>query len=532
MRLVLFVVACIVLTSQASADLYSVQKSSSGDFSVVAGSDPSSVVSVYYANEVGSLGWARIVLNSSSSYSHDDQAFGTGFAEGYLTQELAFDYWSNFMVNEYGAHGPSDKLIGFMQAQYAFAQKFAQSGASSSDPFAKAAHIIMTQFAGFAAGYKAAAPSLQALSDFQLYFVAAAGDLENLDTAFPSSEKHVLRQANPLADHRYQDYLMTDCSSLVRILPDLSDVVATHATWRRYYAMLRLWKTINYSFYPTVSIAGSPSLQSSKDDYYTTGNNLVVMETTNNVFDNALYQKLSTSTLLSWQRAMIANYIAVDGASWVSAFSQFASGTYTNQWIVVDMKKFTPRSQPQAGFVWIAEEIPGLVATQDVTPIVVSKQFWPSYNVPFFKQVYDLSGYPSAVAKYGTEFTYENCSRALMFSRDAPKSKSIADVQKIIRYNDFQHDPLSAGNPLLTIASRADLIDSSSKTMKPSAFGAIDAKVTSFTMIDAQRSLVQCGPTTNQQAPFVWSTSSFESVQHVGVPDRFDFPWVTYSDFE
>ena len=41
-------------------------------------------------------------------------------------------------------------------------------------------------------------------------------------------------------------------------------------------------------------------------------------------------------------RAMIANRIAKDGREWRNAFVQRNSGTYNNQWMIIDYKKFTP----------------------------------------------------------------------------------------------------------------------------------------------------------------------------------------------
>lgn len=46
--------------------------------------------------------------------------------------------------------------------------------------------------------------------------------------------------------------------------------------------------------------------------------------------------------------------------------------------------------------------------------------------------------------------------------------------RSLIRYNDWENDPLSLGNPSNAIASRYDLRKTSA-----SAFGAIDAKITS-----------------------------------------------------
>ena len=38
---------------------------------------------------------------------------------------------------------------------------------------------------------------------------------------------------------------------------------------------------------------------------------------------------------------------------------------------------------PEADVLWIAEQVPGLVATMDVTAVLAAKQFWPSYNIAY-----------------------------------------------------------------------------------------------------------------------------------------------------
>ena len=40
----------------------------------------------------------------------------------------------------------------------------------------------------------------------------------------------------------------------------------------------------------------------------------------------------------------------------------------------------------QAGLMWVAEQIPGLTAAADMTA-TLERGYWPSYNVPFFREV-------------------------------------------------------------------------------------------------------------------------------------------------
>ena len=70
-------------------------------------------------------------------------------------------------------------------------------------------------------------------------------------------------------------------------------------------------------------------------------------------------------------------------------------------------------------------------------------------------------------------------------------------------------------------------------TTAPDASGAIDAKLSSASWMasadGAMRVLAKSGPTFETQKPFQWSTSAFNHIAHIGLPDLFNFEWV---DFE
>ena len=56
------------------------------------------------------------------------------------------------------------------------------------------------------------------------------------------------------------------------------------------------------------------------------------------------------------------------------------------RYMIVDLKRFTPGSDLPAGLLWVAEQIPGLVASGDVTE-QLARGYWPSYNIPYFPEV-------------------------------------------------------------------------------------------------------------------------------------------------
>jgi len=238
------------------------------------------------------------------------------------------------------------------------------------------------------------------------------------------------------------------------------------------------------------------------------------METSNNIFNQSLYSAVSTSSLLSWQRTAIANRVATNGATWYQYFAYYNSGTYNNQWMIVDFKQ----ARMGAGLLWVVEQIPGYVEGSDLTPWVLANSYWASYNIPYFKDIYSVSGYAAMFQKYGNEFSWESCPRANIFRRNESAVETVEDVKALMRYNNYLVDPIEDRNPFWAIASRGDLA-----TSNPSPFGGLDSKVTSSKL--RGNSIAQCGPTHVDLPPFSWA-SSFNNWPHYGQPQTWNFDWM------
>lgn len=67
----------------------------------------------------------------------------------------------------------------------------------------------------------------------------------------------------------------------------------------------------------------------SLDDFYILGSGLVMLQTTNSVFNQTLIKQVVPESLLAWQRVRIANMMANDGKTWAETFSKCNSGKYT-----------------------------------------------------------------------------------------------------------------------------------------------------------------------------------------------------------
>ncbi len=69
------------------------------------------------------------------------------------------------------------------------------------------------------------------------------------------------------------------------------------------------------------------------------------------------------------------------------------AGTYNNQYMVIDYKLAGSAPFP-ANTLWIVEQIPGYTHSDDVTAVLNRLGFWPSYNIPFFPDIFAIRWAP------------------------------------------------------------------------------------------------------------------------------------------
>lgn len=84
--------------------------------------------------------------------------------------------------------------------------------------------------------------------------------------------------------------------------------------------------------------------------------------------------------------------------AWVDLFARYNSGTYNNQWTVVDYKMFKPGQPiPDKDMLWILEQTPGFTETMDVTYYLKRFTYFPSYNIPMISTISQISGFSKKV---------------------------------------------------------------------------------------------------------------------------------------
>lgn len=66
----------------------------------------------------------------------------------------------------------------------------------------------------------------------------------------------------------------------------------------------------------------------SLDDFYILSSGLILLQTTNSVYNKTLLKQVVPKTLLAWQRVRVANMMAEGGKEWAQIFSKHNSGKW------------------------------------------------------------------------------------------------------------------------------------------------------------------------------------------------------------
>ncbi|XP_074866740.1 phospholipase B-like 1 isoform X2 [Carettochelys insculpta] len=187
------------------------------------------------------------------------------------------------------------------------------------------------------------------------------------------------------------------------------------------------------------------------------------------------------------------------------------------------MDRIKPFRKSQQLFVAVADRMKGHPgSSQRISSwITTCIRYWPSYNIPFHENIYNLSGYTEYVEKYGLDFSYELTPRAKIFRRDQGKVTDLETMKYIMRYNNYMKEPYARHNPCNTICCRGDLNPS-----LPMPSGCYDSKVSDFHMASVFAACAVNGPSVEDGLP-VFSWKQFNGTKHQGLPEFYNFDFIT-----
>jgi hypothetical protein len=540
--LVLSVIFVVFLHSVSSVKLSIIWDEKISSYGLRRGSADDYISLVEYRSEINKTGWDYLDIKTNPQYNDIDQAYTAGLVEALVTSDLIKLHWHNTLEG-YCTEPLSpycQRLKNYVETNAGWMQKQFDAEADTN-PYWHQVRLFLIQMQGLIDGYKFAQSSRPSLTKFiykpditGLLLFQIGGDLGDLESALKmEGKKQVTGDGH--------------CSALVKLTPGNKDLYAAQDTWSGYNTMLRILKKYSFGYHLTpgssqlipgqhTTFSSYPGILLSLDDFYVISSGLVTMETTIGNDNEALWKYVQpTNSVFEAIRTVVANRLATSGSQWAQIFSQYNSGTYNNQWMIVDYNLFTPgASWLNDGLLYVLEQIPGMIMKKDVTEVLRNQSYWPSYNIAYFKEIFNASGGPEMVAKYGDWFTYERSPRANIFRRDHRKVVDVDSFLQLMRYNDYTNDPLSkcectppysAEN---AISARCDLNPANGTypfaALGHRAHGGLDAKLTTSTMMKSLEFVAVSGPTFDPLPPFQWSKSDYaKTVTHVGHPDLWTF---------
>ncbi|XP_060067445.1 phospholipase B-like 1 [Ylistrum balloti] len=529
--LILVVVAviarCVTSASYENGCVYCKGKQCQYKKSVVAG-DCTALAS--YNDTLMETGWG--ILDISAGYgkvkfTDQELMYGAGFIEGVLTAKRIYEHYQNandfFLSKKSAAY--IAKLQDFLSAQDEWMRQMVVN--NQADSVWRHVGLVLDQYDGLIDGYKSAAPDNWKLEVFAFQVLNGVGDLIDLQHALdPDSIPNWKKMSKEEAKLYVQRHGF--CSALIKVSGAYENVFMSHSSWFMYQFTMRIFKHWNINVQDSgtsarqMSFSSYPGFLESLDDFYLLGSNMVLLQTTNNVFNSSLYKFVQPQSLLAWHRVRVASMMASTGREWADIFSKFNSGTYNNQYMLVDLKQIELGKAIKDNALWVVEQIPTKVTAGDQTPILRTG-YWPSYNVPFYEDIYNMSGYPDFVAQHGVDNSYQLAPRAKIFRRDQAKVVDLQSMKHIMRYNDYKHDPYSEGDSCNAICCRGDLKHTSS-----SASGCYDTKVSDFHMAQNFVADIINGPTLGTGLPpFQWTDAFKDS--HIGLPMEYSFDFLRTS---
>ncbi|CAF0754477.1 unnamed protein product [Brachionus calyciflorus] len=489
-------------------------------------------------------GWSTLEIETNEQASDYDQAYAAGFLEGTLTK----DFITLHLMNTVGdfcsdtTTSVCSRLIEFLTNNFEWLNE--QILKSPDDPYWHQVNLVFAQFYGLYHGYYNVTYDLKhGVNVFDSMVRDIRPYLNFLALQLNGDMSELLASISKISD----PFMAGSCSALIKLLPNNEDIYVSHVTWTEYESMLRIVKHYNFNFHLSrqgsglipgseITFTSYPGILASIDDFYILNSNLVVMETTIGNSNVDLWKYVTTETNLYWVRILVANRLSYSGVNWAQWFSMHNSGTYNNEWMVVDYKLFYPGEPLRDNLFIVLEQIPGQVKWEDKTDVLRTRTYWPSYNLASYPEIYNISGTFDAYVKYGDFFSYDGSPRASIFRRDHSKVVDMESMIKLMRYNNYTQEPYAKCecNPPYTgentISARSDLNPASGNypfdALGHRDHGATDMKVTSFKMAQNLEFIGINGPTYDDKdvPPFEWSKADFgNTTNHFGHPDKWEF---------
>lgn len=524
-----------------------------------------SIITIEYQKTLLSEGWDKLYINAKDKKTNPFiLAYLIGFGEGKLTYEAIGTFYHNIIHNfNKEKEGSLNQLRLFYTDVLRILNKrmltFLEVYKTKREQdFYYKVFYFYSQLYGMHAGYnyqnnKRGKYSQISLIDF--FILQADGEMPELLRWMRNKSKNYRVNVGD-ADYFEKAFdintedpelawreiiRQSRCSSLIYLnnINNTYDVFSGHVTWADYYETYRIYKyfkidisDINYE----ASFSSYPGFLSSTDDFIINKHRIMTTETTLSLLDQSLYINITADKYIpNYIRVNIASFMSRNIKEWIDSFSLINSGTYSSQWMVVDYKKVKELSTNKniREMFYVIEQIPTDIILKDMSLELIKNKYYSSFNRPYLNNTKKKLQMEKIRTLYGSIFTYEGAERKKIFDMllSNKTSLSLLEFKNILRYNGYKlnrENDSSSKLPSTGISSRYDL----GENHKLFLTGGIDLKIVNLSLIDKMTSIVTNGPTSENNPNlkvFNWKDAEHFKVEHLGLPEVYDFPYIEMS---
>ncbi|OHT02646.1 Laminin A family protein [Tritrichomonas foetus] len=473
-----------------------------------------------WSDTLNSTGWYHITLRASEKLDGGKMGYCIGYLEGMLTHTriyqstmLFFDQ-TNIPRENHESHYGYTRLVEWYTPHLEWLKSCIDAYPDSK--YWRQINVIYSMLMGLHDGYDVASPANEKLSLMEMFVMVAMGDsLELL-----ASWDWIPRNAE----------ILQRCTGVIKMSPEEDDIYFAHNSWTDYrclhsYLKKYIIPTPDFSS-PEVFLSTQMGLLSSPDDFFVNGGGLMVFETTFTLQNRTLYTHYCHPRLvLNWMRTLLAMFTATNVQEWEDQFLKLNSGTYNNDYFVVDTKLLKREGRVEKDLIHVVAQLPGPFRwVEDLTQELYEKTFVASFNVPKIKSASDFMEYERAIGVSAGFCNYTECSRFLITTRESPRLKDFETFKHFMRYSGFERDAYGVYKGVhdhsCTISSRGDL------GHNPNSHGGINTKATMASAVFTKMHLWTINsPSTEQYEPIDWRKPPLDKLKHDGLIDVWNFSW-------